>query len=80
MLSTRTKEDTQMVTIPPNALSEEALLGVIDAFILREGTDYGHRDIPLEEKRDRVRKLLAAGKAQIVYFEETDFIDIQLTP
>lgn len=68
-----------MVTIPPDALSDEALLGVIDAFILREGTDYGHRDIPLEEKRDRVRKLLAAGKAQIVYFEETDFIDIQLT-
>ena len=69
-----------MVTIPPDALSDEALLGVIDAFILREGTDYGHRDIPLDEKRERVRKLLAAGKAQILYFEETDFIDIQLTP
>ena len=68
-----------MMTIPPDALSEQALLGVIDAFVLREGTDYGHRDIPLDEKRARVRKLLSSGKAQICYFPETDYIDIQLT-
>ncbi len=66
-----------MVVIPTHALSDDALLGVIDAFILREGTDYGHTDYSLDEKRERVRKLLAAGKAQILFYPETDFIDIQ---
>jgi uncharacterized protein len=67
-----------MLVIPPDALSQAALLGVIDAFVLREGTDYGHRDFTLDEKRDRVRHMLASGKAQIQYDPETDFIDIQL--
>ena len=65
-----------MVVIPMEDLSEQALLGVIDAFVLREGTDYGHRDIDLEEKRHRVRGLLASGRAEIQYFPETEFIDV----
>ena len=67
-----------MVVIPYQQLSEQALLGVIDAFILREGTDYGHRDISLQEKRDRVRSMLVDGRAEIRYYPETEFIDIQL--
>jgi uncharacterized protein YheU (UPF0270 family) len=67
-----------MLVIPPNELSEPALLGVIDAFVLREGTDYGHRDIGIEEKRDRVRKLLANGHAEIRFYPENEFIDIQM--
>ncbi len=67
-----------MIIIPVEELSAVALQGVIDAFILREGTDYGHRDIPLQEKRDRVRRMLESGEAQIQYFPESEFIDIQL--
>ena len=67
-----------MLIVPASALSPETLLGVIDAFVLREGTDYGHRDFSLEEKRDRVRKLLDTGKAEIVFYPETEFIDIQM--
>jgi uncharacterized protein YheU (UPF0270 family) len=67
-----------MLVIPPTDLSEQALLGVIDAFVLREGTDYGHRDIGIEEKRDRVRKLLANGYAEIRFYPENEFIDIQM--
>ena len=47
-----------MVVISIEDLSEQALQGVIDAFVLREGTDYGHRDISLQEKRARVRRLI----------------------
>lgn len=54
-------------------------MGVIDAFVLREGTDYGHRDIGLSEKRDRVLKLLESGQAVICFYPESDHIDIQLT-
>ena len=47
-----------MIKIPATELTNEALLGVIDAFILREGTDYGHQEFTLDEKRDRVRAML----------------------
>ncbi len=67
-----------MIVIPSSELSAQALLGVIDAFVLREGTDYGHRNIDLEEKRLRVRKLLASGKAEICFYPENEFIDIQM--
>lgn len=67
-----------MLVIPADELSEQALLGVIDAFVLREGTDYGHRDISIDEKRARVRKLLASGLAEIRFYPENDFIDIQM--
>ena len=67
-----------MIEIPYDAMSEQALVGVIDAFVLREGTDYGHRDIPLDEKRKRVLEALHAGEAVIVYEPATEHIEIVL--
>ena len=67
-----------MIKIPASELSAEALLGVIDAFILREGTDYGHQDITLEEKRKRVRNMLHQGRAEICFYPENEQIDIVL--
>ena len=58
--------------------SESALLGVLDAFILREGTDYGHQDYTLEEKRQRVMAMLRKGDAEICYYPENEHIDIVL--
>jgi len=60
-----------VIKIPFGALSEDALLGVIDEFIQREGTDYGHRDYTLDEKRRSVRAALERGRAMIVYDEAT---------
>lgn len=68
-----------MIKIPTSELSEEALLGVIDAFILREGTDYGQQVFTLEEKRSRVRSMLQQGQAEIFFYPENDHIDIVLT-
>ena len=59
-------------------LTQEALLGVVDAFILREGTDYGHQDYTLEEKRQRVFAMLQGGKAVIRFYPENEYIDIVL--
>ena len=67
-----------MIEIPYETLSTDALMGVIDAFVLREGTDYGHRDIGLAEKRDRVLKLLESGRAIICFYPESDHIDVQM--
>ena len=67
-----------MITVPIDQLSESALLGVLDAFILREGTDYGHQDYTLEEKRQRVMAMLRKGDAEVCYYPENEHIDIVL--
>ena len=36
--------------IPVPALTRDALLGVVDDYINREGTDYGHRERTIDEK------------------------------
>jgi|TARA_Y100001935_G_scaffold101332_1_gene84173 uncharacterized protein YheU (UPF0270 family) len=66
------------VKIPYTELSQEALLGVMDAFILREGTDYGHEEITIDQKRSRVLSMLQSGEAEIVFYQESDHIDIVL--
>jgi len=70
-----------MVLIPWQELSEEALTGLIDAFVLREGTDYGAAsEIPsLAQKRQAVMRQLQAETAVIVYHSDTQSIDIRLT-
>ena len=64
--------------IPYTELSQEALWGVMDAFILREGTDYGHEEITIDQKRSRVLSMLQSGEAEIVFYQESDHIDIEL--
>lgn len=68
-----------MIKIPATELTNDALLGVIDAFILREGTDYGHQEFTLDEKRDRVKAMLQSGAAEIRFYPENEHIDIVLT-
>lgn len=67
-----------MIKIPHEMLSAEALLGVIDEFIGREGTDYGHRDFTIVEKRAAVMQALARGQAVVTFdpvTETTTLID-----
>ena len=71
-------DNEHRITVPIDQLSEPALLGVLDAFILREGTDYGHQDYTLEEKRQRVMAMLRKGDAEICYYPENEHIDIVL--
>ena len=53
--------------IPHDQLSPEALNGVIEEFVSRDGTDYGEREFTLEDKVNQVRRQLKSGKAVIVY-------------
>ncbi len=65
-----------MIRIPYTDLSDDALTGVVDTFVLREGTDYGHNDVELDAKRLAVRRQLAAGQAEIVFDTETGTTNI----
>jgi uncharacterized protein len=66
--------------IPHHMLSPEALRGVIEAFVTREGTDYGVQDVPLATKVLQVQHQLDAGTAVLVYDEDTESCTIQPTP
>jgi len=65
--------------IPHGRLSPDVLRGVIEAFVTREGTDYGVQDVPLAIKVGQVRHQLDAGTAVLVYDEATDSCTIQPT-
>jgi len=69
-------ERPEPVEIAPEELSPEALRGVVEAYVTREGTDYGHRDIPLEEKVEDVMRQLRRGDARIVFDPESESVTL----
>lgn len=62
--------------VPKEALSPEALQGVIDEFILREGTDYGAAEASLEKKRADVLRQIEKGLAKITFDAETETVSL----
>jgi hypothetical protein len=60
------------VKIPYHQLSSEALHGVIEEFVTRDGTDYGEVEVPLSTKIAQVMAQIKSGKAVIVFDQETE--------
>jgi hypothetical protein len=56
-----------LIVIPPEQLSADALQGVIEEFIMREGTDYGEVEWSLAEKVERVSAQLRKGLVVIAF-------------
>jgi len=61
------RDRPEPVPIPYTELSADALRGVIESFILREGTDYGDRVVVHEEKVAQVRLQLERNEARILF-------------
>lgn len=64
------------IAIPLEALDEETLQAVLEAFVTEEGTDYGHRDYSLGEKVAAVRSQLTQGVAVLCYDEATESVTV----
>ncbi len=64
------------VPVPHTDLSADALRGVIESFVLREGTEYGAREYSLEEKVTHVMRQLERGEARILFHPVTSTVDI----
>ncbi len=62
--------------IPHRELSPEALQGIIEDFVTRDGTDYGETETPLATKVAQVRTQLDKGLYAIVYDLELESIMI----
>ena len=64
------------VKIPIDRLSSEALQGVIEEFVSRNGTDYGMTDVSLETQMQQVKSQLKSGQAVLIYDEEIQTCNI----
>lgn len=69
-------ETTDFVNIPEGSLSDDALAGIIESFILREGTDYGAHELAHESKIERVRKQLSRGDIKIVFDPDSESVTL----
>jgi uncharacterized protein YheU (UPF0270 family) len=67
------------IVIPYRDLSATALRGVLESFVLREGTDYGEREVSLDQKVEHVLRQLERGEAQIVFDAALESVDIVVT-
>ncbi|HXV63556.1 MAG TPA: YheU family protein [Vicinamibacteria bacterium] len=61
----------RFVVVDHRDLSPEALRGLIEEFVTRQGTDYGLHEATHEDKIRDVERQLDAGEARIVFdFDE----------
>ena len=58
--------------VPANMLSDEALRGMIEEFVTRDGTDYGEQEVSLNERVEEVREQILTGKALIMFDSKTE--------
>ena len=64
------------IVVPHSELSPDTLTGVIESFVLREGTDYGQHDVPFETKVMQVRRQLERREAEIVFDPDSESVHI----
>jgi len=64
------------VAVPHDALSPAALRGLVEAFVLREGTDYGEVEFSLADKVAHVMRQLERGDAAVMFDPNTQTASI----
>ena len=64
------------VEVPISALSDDVLSGIINEFIMREGTDYGAVEASLETKVSQIKKQLSNKDILIVFDPNTESVTL----
>lgn len=62
--------------IPYQQLNPTTLQALIEAFVLREGTDYGDTELALADKVALVLTQIQAGTVVICYSEQEESVDL----
>lgn len=65
--------------IPIDQLEEETLFNLIEAFIMREGTDYGDYEVSLEQKVKQVHQQLLSGDVLVVFDAASESVNVMTT-
>ena len=66
------------IQIPQDAISADALDGLIEEFVTRDGTDYGFEERSLHEKKSAVMTQISRGDAVVVFDPDTETCNIVL--
>ncbi|WP_086931235.1 YheU family protein [Agarilytica rhodophyticola] len=64
------------MVIPPEQLTREVLIGIVESYITREGTDYGEHELDLDSKVKRLLPQVLKGEVLIVYDEESQSVNL----
>lgn len=64
------------VEIPHGLLSPEALQGVLESVVLREGTDYGEVELTFKQKVAQLRNAVERGEARIMFDPVTGTVTV----
>jgi len=57
----------QLVEVPVERLQADVLQALLEDYATRDGTDYGERELALDEKVQRLRGQLRSGDLQLLY-------------
>jgi uncharacterized protein YheU (UPF0270 family) len=74
------EETPEPVEVPYRELPADLLNAVIESFVLREGTDYGEKELSLEAKVAQVVSQLKRGEAKIVFDPASESVTIVVRP
>jgi len=66
----------RFVLVPPARLEDDVLRGLLEAYIGRDGTDYGERELTQEEKVGRLRRQLNDGELRILFDLDSEQWDL----
>ncbi|MBA6412397.1 YheU family protein [Parahaliea sp. F7430] len=64
------------VEVPVQRLSDEVLQALLEEFATRDGTDYGNRELSLEEKVSQLRQGLQRGSLCLLYDADSEHWDL----
>ncbi|MCB1698094.1 MAG: YheU family protein [Pseudomonadales bacterium] len=67
---------TQFVEVPPQRLQADVLQALLEEYASRDGTDYGARELSLEQKVASLRAQMARGDLLIVYEVDGEHWDL----
>ena len=71
------KNDKEIpIEIEYQDLTPEVLIGIVENFVLREGTDYGAQEISLEKKIEQVLKQIHGGRVKIYFDQYTESVSL----
>lgn len=64
------------IQIPTDTISVDALDGLIEEFVTRDGTDYGVEERSLKEKKAALMALIKRGDAVVVFDPHSETCNI----
>ncbi|MGY8870838.1 MAG: YheU family protein [Pseudomonadales bacterium] len=65
--------------VPIESISAQALEGLIEEFVTRDGTDYGYDETPLASRVEQIKKKLKNKEIVVLFNEATDEVNLVLS-